>query len=95
MWNNNIESEPQMKKLLTKICIGTVAFAVFLVVGYPKTTPTTNNTQQNVKKKSMINRNQSGHFTRGGNTVKSTTNNKSKSQYGVIYMGEPTAGLLD
>ncbi len=86
-----------MKKLLTKICIGIVAFAVFLVVGYPKNTVNNNDTQQpqtQQKKKSLINRNQSGHFTRGGNSHKEI-NNKSKSQYGVIYIGEPTEGLLD
>ena len=85
-----------MKKYLTKICIGTVAFAVFLVVGCPKNTAVNNNVaqQQTQKKKGIINRNQSGHFTRGGSTNK-VQNNKSKSQYGVIYIGEPTAGLLD
>lgn len=86
-----------MKKLLTKLCIGTVAFAVFLVVGYPKNTAVNENVSktQIQKKKGMINRNTSGHFTRGGSSHKTLNNNKPKSQNGVIYIGEPTEGLLD
>lgn len=86
-----------MKKLLTKICIGTVALAVFLVVGYPKSGfDTTSQSQNQVKnKKGMIKRNESGHFTRGGNSQKILNNKNKTSQYGVIYIGEPTEGLLD
>lgn len=89
-----------MKKLLTKLCIGTVAFAVFLVVGYSGIV-TGSGAQDNKnakpstqKKRNMIQRSNSGHYTRSGNLRKGY-NSVSKSRYGVIYIGEPTEGLLD
>lgn len=88
-----------MKKLLTKIGIGTIAFAVFLVIGYPKAqNSSTQNSQISKKqlnqKKGLINRGPSGQFTRGGNVPKNV-NSGPQSRYGVIYIGEPTDGLLD
>ena len=90
-----------MKKILTKVCIGTVAFTVFLVVGYSNIIGHSNVTNNNVeqsqnqaKKKNMIQRSQTGQFTRGG-SVKKGSYNHAQSRYGVIYIGEPTEGLLD
>lgn len=81
-----------MKKLLTKIGIGTVAIAVFVVFGYSSLN--TNSQTPKQQTKSMIKRSQTGQFTRGG-SAKNTSYNNSQSRYGIIYIGEPTEGLLD
>ena len=82
-----------MKKSLLKICIGSVAFMVFLAIGYPKFFGQQKNSENVANKKGLISRNGSGHFTKNtGKHIKNTTN----SNYtGVIYIGESTEGLLD
>lgn len=81
-----------MKKSLLKICIGSVAFMVFLAIGYPTFFGQQNNTESVANKKGLISRNGSGHFTK--NTGKHLKNNNS-GYTGVIYIGESTEGLLD
>ncbi len=82
-----------MKKSLLKICIGTVAFMVFLAIGYPKASVQQGSTEKAKTKKALINRNGSGHFTR--NTGKYSKSSNSSEYTGVIYIGESTEGLLD
>ncbi len=44
----------------------------------------------------LIKRSSTGHFTRGGNSgLSRSKQNKKRVQSGVIYIGEPTTGLLD
>lgn len=44
----------------------------------------------------LIKRSPTGQFTRGGtSTFSRPKQNKKRSQSGVIYIGEPTTGLLD
>ncbi len=81
-----------MKKNLFKICIGSVAFAVFLAIGYPKLS-SQNVQPQTKEKKGLISRNDSGYFTRAGNKYSKSVEKKQTSR--VIYIGEPTEGLLD
>lgn len=85
-----------MKKLLTKISIGTVALAVFIVFGYStiNTGTQVSSSQSKNQSKNMIKRSQTGQFTRGGSAKKGSYNN-AQSRYGVIYIGESTEGLLD
>ncbi len=82
-----------MKKNLFKICIGSVAFMVFLAVCYPKFLGQQKNSVNVANKKGLISRNGSGHFTK--NTGKHLTNTNNSSYTGVIYIGESTEGLLD
>lgn len=82
-----------MKKNLLKICIGTVAFMVFLVIGYPKFLVQQNTSEKVKTKKALITRNGSGHFTQ--NTGKYSKDTNSSKYTGVIYIGESTEGLLD
>lgn len=79
-----------MKKNLFKICIGSVAFMFFLGVGYPKFSTQQNDVQKVSSKNGMIKRNGSGHFTKNAGNY-----NKKSNYSGVIYIGEPTEGLLD
>lgn len=53
---------------------------------------------QNPSKKSdtgLIRRSPTGQFTRGGTSTFAPQTKKKKSYSRVIYIGEPTAGLLD
>ncbi len=91
------ESEIFMKKFLMKICIGSIALVVFVIIGFPTFNTNLNkNVNKNTQvkeKKGFISRNNSGHYTR--NTGKSYKKNEKTNYSNIIYIGEPTEGLLD
>lgn len=81
-----------MKKFLIKVCLGSIAFAVFVAVGCPKIFSQYGSNAPVKEKKGLISRNGSGHYTRNVKSYKKT----EKSKYSnVIYIGESTEGLLD
>lgn len=81
-----------MKKYLPKICIGVIAFTVFLAVGgFGASVQTTSPSAQ--QHNEMIKRSDTGFYTGNSNIkVKKKTPPRNSR---IIYMGEPTEGLLD
>ena len=79
-------------KHLIKISIGTIAFVVFCAVGVPMFNAQMT-TSKEKKKKGLINKGNSRFYTKDGYKIPSSC--QKQRVPGVIYLGEPTEGLLD
>ncbi len=90
-----VEKVSYPMKYLIKISIGSIAFIAFCTVCVPIYNAQITSQSENVKtKKELLDKGDSRFYTKAGYKMPVKCEHR-RSVPGVIYLGEPTEGLLD